>query len=96
MILKNEKFLSDEELIKIFDSLEWDKQVKGKHFHEFAYLTDLQKHSLMMYWIVPTNTNFKLGGKKYIIDSFRVDRYDPTKIVEENKVLKHFRKTRTL
>jgi|APSaa5957512535_1039671.scaffolds.fasta_scaffold09476_8 hypothetical protein len=88
--------LTDEELIKVFDKLEWDDQIIGRHLHQFANAHELKKQSLVLFWSIPEKTFFDLGGLRYVIEGSQIDRHDTLKIVEENKVLKYFRKTRKL
>jgi len=89
--------LSNEDLQKFFDSFgdKWDKQIKGKHEMEYLSKSELKKASIILYYMLPKST-FEIGSWRYVVEGYRIQRYDSTKIIQTNPILKKFSKTRAI
>jgi len=93
---KDQFALSNEELQKFFDSFEWeDKQIIGRREMEYLNKLKIQQKSLILYHLLPKSV-FELGDWHYVIDGYRIQRYNKTKIVETNPLLSKFSNTRSL
>jgi len=87
--------LSNKDFHSFMNSFTWDKQIKGKHEMEYLNKSELKKASIILYYMLPKSA-FEIDTWRYVVDGYRIQRYDSTKIIQTNPILKRFSETRKL
>jgi len=87
--------LSNVGLEEFLNHFNWTTREHNEHLLHVLPRSEVKKVSIIMYEIL-VKRSFEVGNWRYDINSYEITKFDKTKKIQRNRILKKFSKTKRL